>query len=214
MPATASRGWQPRSALWSGATRTCTDAWRRQARQPKTQWAARGRAACRWRRRERRRHRQACGGKVDGRRRPRPARQVCGGCTPQTGYALLLRFALLRHFERKLLRALPCKPFSSACFEHSIEAALRAEGSLLCAHAGAAMAMSPVRSMARNEVRMAIDLSRTDRRPNDNARPGFWVREPRNKRPGGAQPRPTGPSQAPQCERAAVDAAAPWQRGG
>src|SRR5262245_8624000 len=215
MPATASRGWQPPSALWSGATRTCTDAWRRQARQPKTQRASVSRAACGWPRRERRRHRQACGCKVEGKAGglAQPVR-FAAAAPLQPGYALLLRFALLRHFERKLLRALPCKPFSSACFEHSIEAALRAEGSLLCAHAGAAMAMSPVRSMARNEVRMAIDLSRTDRRPNDNARPGFWVREPRNKRPGGAQPRPTGPSQAPQCERAAVDAAAPWQRGG
>src|SRR5262249_2508014 len=121
---------------------------------------------------------------VPGQRRravPSRIRRNLGASRQCDGYALLLRFALLRHFERKLLRALPCKPFSSACFEHSIEAALRAEGSLLCAHAAPAVAMSPVRRMASIEMRMAIDLSRTDRRPKDNASLRFWVRVPGNK---------------------------------
>ena len=34
-------------------------------------------------------------------------------------------FKSLRHFERNFLRALPWRPISSACFEHSSEAALR-----------------------------------------------------------------------------------------
>jgi hypothetical protein len=30
------------------------------------------------------------------------------------------------HVDRKDLRAFPCKPFAFACFEHSIDSALRA----------------------------------------------------------------------------------------
>ena len=37
-----------------------------------------------------------------------------------------LLFISFSHFLRNVLRFLPCSPFSSACFEHSSEAALRA----------------------------------------------------------------------------------------
>jgi hypothetical protein len=73
---------------------------------------------------------------------------------------LLLLFALLMHFERKLLRALPCKPFSSACFEHSSEAALR----VVCAAAEPVVASSPMTRMARIGLRIAFYLWRHDRR--------------------------------------------------
>ena len=33
-------------------------------------------------------------------------------------------FAALTHSERNFLRSLPCRPFSSACFEHSIDSGL------------------------------------------------------------------------------------------
>jgi hypothetical protein len=35
-------------------------------------------------------------------------------------------FISFMHFERKAFRALPWRPFSSACFEHSIDSALEA----------------------------------------------------------------------------------------
>jgi hypothetical protein len=34
-------------------------------------------------------------------------------------------FISFLHLDRNFLRALPCRPFASACFEHSIDAALR-----------------------------------------------------------------------------------------
>src|SRR5262245_46985199 len=64
-------------------------------------------------------------------------------------------------------------------------------------------------------MRCAWQLTFHERTAAPKTTPGqaFGFASPATKGPT-AQPRPTGASQGPRCDRGAVDAAAPWQHGG
>ena len=64
----------------------------------------------------------------------------------------------LMHFERNDRRALPWRPFSSACFEHSSDAALRGFSAGFVACASAAPAQTKLATAAIIRVRMGVVL--------------------------------------------------------
>src|SRR5262245_12829146 len=68
----------------------------------------------------------------------------------------------LRHLARNVLRALPCKFLSSACLEHSSEAALRADWSLVWARAAPPGTKRPVRRTPISMVRITVSFRGRD----------------------------------------------------